>query len=227
MKKKLAYSVLALGFTLAMVGCSNEGATQPSEQEGNEEKFTFNKDDIEKANTLVDKILDVYVEKQQSFEINEKEDVNNDIASGLTASLGESIPESDLDVSIAYDHDNSSGSDDFVEDPNECRSDGSIASTYKKDCELDLVFDKEKVQLNEATEVSLEELGIHALEVPFSYENKNVIDTKFTFVKTNNGTLQVVNGLGFSVLDLSKMNESAQDDEGESDIEVIQNLNLK
>ena len=227
MKKIVSQTILAIGVSTVLFGCSN--SDPQIEQNNDDTEFLFSREDVSKANDLVKEITMLYEDNQQQFLPSNSEELNENISLQFRSKFESVVPDTSLSVSIADDHDDSSGKDDYVEDPNECRNkaEGAIVSTYEKDCELELVFNTEKLKLGEATEVDYENLNIKALEVPFTYENKNGLDTKFTFVKNNDGKLLIMDGLGFSFLDLQNINERAQNGEGQTDIEEIKKLNLK
>ena len=208
--------LMTLGFVLLLIlgACSNDSNTTVLSKEDSNSKSqesVFSGDDMNAARNLIDEVLTVYEKEQQNFTSSEEDEVNEKVEDMIIERIGESIPDQDVSVGIADDHDNTSGKDDFVEDPNDCReeTDGILSEVYEKGCKLNLVFDKSKVLLDEWKEVNYPTINVTALIIPFKYEGKDTIDTEFVFAKTKDGEIQLLRGLELRVLSLENEEDDA------------------
>ncbi|MBF0706626.1 hypothetical protein IQ283_08385 (plasmid) [Alkalihalobacillus hwajinpoensis] len=225
-------SLMALVFVLLLVlgACSNDSNTSVLSKEtnsnSNSQESVFSSDDMNAVRHLIEEVLNVYEEEQQNFTSSEDDEVNEKVENMITERIGESIPGRDISVSIAADHDNTSGKDDFVEDPNDCReeTDGMISEVYERGCKLNLVFDKSKVLLAEWKEVNYPIINVTALIIPFKYEGKDTIDTEFVFAKTIDGEVQLLSGLGLRVLNLENEEEDAVEEKQNGETRTIDRI---
>ncbi|MDO6657475.1 hypothetical protein [Anaerobacillus sp. 1_MG-2023] len=223
-------SLMALVFVLLLVlgACSNDSNTSilSKETNSNSNEKVFSSDDMNAARHLIDEVLTVYEEEQQNFTSSEDDEVNDKVENMIIERIGESIPDRDVSVGIADDHDNTSGKDDFVEDPNDCReeTDGMISEVYERGCKLNLVFDKSKVLLDEWKEVNYPTINVTALIIPFKYEGKDTIDTEFVFAKTIDGEVQLLRGLGLRVMNLENEEEDAVEEKQNGETKTIDKI---